>query len=259
MTTPAPAQVLAPVEFDAPLVEPAPGGLYSAVSWADQTGPSRFLAEGVQIRVHNYGGESAFGVWEAPWCGDPGDALKSGTRPGNLDPFDAITVWAFDQCDPTEASRREIRSRAEQNLRLLEPVAVEREFSARLLADAGVPADRAGVQAALGYLEGQIARTGTRAVIHCSPEHAPFLVDSGVVLDGGDGRLRTPLGNLWAFGGGYVDGLGRTLIATSPLFGWRDQVAVREALDPNHSTAVAVAERSLVVGYEQCIAAARLV
>lgn len=76
MTTP--TQTLNPVRFEAPLVNPSPGGLYGVTAWSiDETVP-RWLASGVQVRPHNYGGESAFGVWAADWCDDePGD-LKAG-------------------------------------------------------------------------------------------------------------------------------------------------------------------------------------
>ncbi|SIS03704.1 hypothetical protein [Williamsia sterculiae] len=60
-----------------------------------------------------------------------------------------MTVWGYDECDLTAASRTETHARAAHNLAMLEPVTVEREVAGRLLTDAGVPADRAGVQAAV--------------------------------------------------------------------------------------------------------------
>jgi hypothetical protein len=66
-------------------------------------------------------------------------------------------------------------------------------------------------------------------------------------------RLFIPVDQL-AFGGGYRQGLEDTLIATSPTFGWRDQVVTREVIKAEHNLFGAVAERSVVLGYEQMIA-----
>ena len=43
--------------------------------------------------------------------------------------------------------------------------------------------------------------------------------------------MKTPMGNTYVLGGGYVDGLADTLMATSPLYGWRGPVAVRDAME----------------------------
>lgn len=259
MTTPAPSTPgLLPVEFDAPLVNPSPGGLLSAVTWTQEGGTPRWLASGVRIRVHNFGGDDAFGIWAAEWCGDPGDELKTGTRPAVPDPFDPLTVWAYDECDLTEPSQAEVRVRAQQNLRMREAVAVEREFSARLIADAPAGPPAADIVSALGHLEAQLAKTNTIGVIHASAEWAAAAADRNLLMFTGGGAPRTPMGHLWAFGGGYVDGLGKAMVATSPLFGWRDVPAVRESIETEHNRFTAIAERSVVIGYERAVATAWL-
>lgn len=256
MTTPTP-QTLNPVEFDAPLINPAPDGLYAATSFLAQgaTDVPRWLASGVRVRPHNYGGEEAFGVWDAPWCGDPGDSIKDGDRPGLPEPFDPITAWAYDQCDLTVPSQQEVRERAAQNLRLIEPVAVEREFAARLLADAGIAEAVPDLVAAVGHIEAQFAVTNTVGLIHASAGLAALADRYGLVIRNG-GALKTPLGHTWVFGGGYVEGLGDTIVGTSPVFGWRNGVEVREAIEAKFNQFVAIAERSVVVGYEKAIGAA---
>lgn len=46
------------------------------------------------------------------------------------------------------------------------------------------------------------------------------------------------------------------MVATSaPLFGWRDAAQVRTAMDERHNIFAAVAERTVLVGYEAVIAA----
>lgn len=258
MTTPTP-QTLNPVEFDAPLVNPAPDGLYAATSFLAQGAADvpRWLASGVRVRPHNYGGETAFGVWDAPWCGDPGDSIKDGDRPSLSDPFDPLTVWAFDICDLTAPSQQEVRERAAQNLRLIEPVAVEREFAARLLADAGTAEPVTDLVAAVGHIEAQLAVTNTVGLIHASAGLAAVADRYGLIIRAG-GVLKSPLGHTWVFGGGYVEGLGETIVGTSPTFGWRNTVEVRETIEERYNQFVVVAERSVVVGYEQAVAAATL-
>ena len=133
---------------------------------------------------------------------------------------------------------------------------VERAFADRLLADAAVSlggiASADDLRLALGYLEGQLAVTNTVGVIHASPEWASR--EFGLVVASGT-ALRTPLGHLWIFGGGYVEGLGDTIVATSPVFGWRDEVALREAMDYSRDLFAVVAERSVLVAYEAVVAA----
>lgn len=259
MTITAETAMLA-VNFEAPLVNPSPGGLYAVTSWTETapSEPPRWLASGVQVRTHNYGGETAFGVWTADWCADPGDLtpgdIKTGTRPDGLDPFDPITVWAYDECDMTAPSKAEVRERAQQNLRLLEQVAVETEFAARAKIDAGTATAVADIVAAVGSLEAAFSKTNTVGFIHASPALAAPAARFGLIQRTGAG-LKTPLGHSWVFGGGYDTPLGLTLVATSPTFGWRDQVAVRETHQVEVNTFLAIAERSVVVGYEHAIGA----
>jgi hypothetical protein len=254
-----------PVPFDAPLVNPSPGGLYPAVLWA-ATGadePSRFL-HGVEIRpAGNFGGDGASGVWNAPWCGDPEppDQVKEGERPDGLDPFQPVTVWAFDSCDLTEPSRAEVQDRAAQVLRVRESVMVAREFAARLLLDAadlGPTPTVADVVAALAHIEGEFAEANVLGYVHLSPEWLPVLVSAQLLTRSGL-NWTTPGGHTLVLDGGYRAGLDDTLVATSsPLFGWRDAPQVRTTIDERHNTFIAIAERSVLVGYEACIAAVEI-
>lgn len=336
--------VLPGIPFSAPLVNPAPNGLYPLVDWQDDGngGPSRFLGEGVWIRHYNYGGAGAFGVWDAPWCGkvervtvsgtggtwtysvnghattgqapgvsatnlqtainglsgvvagehqvsSPGPGIylishsddttvtavnggsltgpnagaktqpviKTGSRPEDTDPFPPMTTWAYGQCDMTRYGRDEANTRAQQNLRLLEPIAAERDFSIRLLADsAGGVVDRDLLPSAISYLEGLIAETGTLGIIHANPQWASVGAAQGQLWVRQGTTIKTPLGHSMAFGGGYVDGLGTTLVATSaPIFGWRDDVQLRSILNPETNESIAVAERSVALAYEEIIGA----
>lgn len=253
-----------PVMFTAPLLNPASNGLFAATQWTEigEGEASRHL-NGVEIRGENYGGENAAGVWDAPWCAVPSlDSAqrKDGDRPEIADPFDPITVWAFDQCDLTAPSRAEVRQRALQTLRLQEQNAVEREFAERLKVDAvGTPggiASVASLKLAIGYLEGALAQTNTLGFIHVGAQW--LSAESGLFSRSG-ATLKSPMGHTYIVGGGYVEGLAQSVVATSQPYGWRDQPSVREAIDERHNTFIAVAEHTFVVGVEAVVAAVQIV
>lgn len=248
------APVIAPVEFEAPPVNPAPFGLFAAVDW--QADADNRFHNGERVRGNNYGGENSFGVWEGHYCSAPVPGQKKeGERPEILDPFEPITVWAYDECDPTAPSRAEVLARAKQILRLEEQTAVEAEVANRMLTDAGTPEAVATLKAAVGYIEGVLAKTNTLGFIHAGAQWASQ--EFGLVIKSGT-KWVSPLGHTWVFGGGYVDALGDTLVATSQPFGWRDDPTTRSALDAKTNTFAAVAERTVVIGYEAVIAAATI-
>lgn len=246
--------VLAPSHFEAPPLNPSPNGLFAATVWSpDDT--VRFM-DGVEIRGANYGGENAFGIWEGHYCSAPQvGQIKDGTRPEILDPFDPITVWAYDECDLTEPSRREVEARAAQILRLEEQVAIELEFANRMLEDAGTPEVVTNLKEAVGYIEGVFAKTSTLGYIHVSASLVALEV--GLFIKSGTTRV-SPSGHTWVIGGGYVEGLENTLVATSQPFGWRNEPTTRTAPDVGHNLYAAVAERTVTIGYEALVAAATI-
>ncbi|OBK97746.1 hypothetical protein A5645_05590 [Mycobacterium asiaticum] len=248
---------LLPVMFDAPPVNPSPQGLYQVTAWSEVTGPTRFLA-GVEVRGPNFGGENASGVWGTDWCPVPplnNPERKEGDRPGILDPFAPMTVWAYDECDLTAPSRAEVERRAAQILRLQEQTAVEHEFSNRLLTDAGTPASADDLQWAVATLEAQLAEVGVLGFIHASPHFAVYAAQAQLLIRSGT-KLTTPLGHTWVFGGGYGPGLQSTIVATSQPYGWRNEPQLRTAIDQEHNIFAAVAERTVAIGYEAVIGAA---
>lgn len=249
-----------PVHFEAPLVNPSPGGLYPATNWTEEgDGPTRWLSGGVEVRGQNYSDGQASGIWDAPWCPPPAldGPRKEGERQTILDIFDPMTIWAYDSCDLTTPSRAEVQTRAAQILRLEEQPAVEREFAARLLLDAadlGPVPTVADMTAAMGALEAAMAKTNTLGYFHLGTQWAAALASAHLISRTGTGWT-TPMGHRLILGGGYVEGLGDTLVATSAPFGWRSSVQVREAVEERHNTYIAIAERSVVIGYEALVAA----
>lgn len=248
---------LSPVTFDAPLVNPAPNGLFGATQWTDEDGPLRWLPSGVDVRVFNYGGGTQFGVWTAPWNAAESELaptdVKEGVRPDFPDTFLALTTWAADECDLLKRSREEVRVRAQQVHRLQESNQVEKSLAARMLADAGTVAD-ANFTWAVGQLEAALAETNTLGFIHAGAQWATSAAQANLIVRSGP-VLKTPLGHTWVFGGGYVDALDSTIVATSPVYGWRGQVALRDAPSLEVNEYRAITERSLVVGYEALVGA----
>lgn len=251
----APTSVL-PVDYDAPPVNPIGVGLYSAATLLDVTGPSRFLHSGVEIRPRNCA--TGWGTWEADPCAvPPVDALKAGDRPVAGDPFEPLVVWGYDECGPLE-DFTEYEARALQNARLHEQGLAESHFGARLLADS-TPTTVADIVAAVSALEVAIGEAGFYGVIHASARFAAYAAQANLITrSSGSPILKTPLGHTWAFGAGYEDTLGSTLVATGPVTVWRDPYVTRSTLDERHNLKAAVAERGIVVGYECLVAASTI-
>lgn len=253
---------LLPVYVVPPLINPAPGGLVASTTWTEESGAPRWLGDGVQFRASvtgNYSSALAADVWEAPWNASPDDLtpddLKTGTRPDDPEPFAAVTAYGFDSCDLTAPSRAEVRSRAQQVLRMREPVLVARAFAERAALDAGTPTPVADLVEAVGELEAVLADLNVVGVIHASPALLAALVSRLLVTRTGTG-LRTPGGHALVVDGGYRPVLGDgLLIATSPTSGWRTPVAVRESIDAMDNVFVAISERSSIIGCEAILGA----
>lgn len=249
----------APVRFDAPLVNPAPGGLDAVTYWQEETGPLRWLPAGLEIRPFNYGLTSGFGVWTADWCAAEEDLTEddvkaAGDRPEPLLPFLGVTSWAADECDMREVSRAEVRTRAEQTHRLREPNFVEAAFGDRMLDDAGTPAAADDIVDAVGKLDEMFGDTNTLGFIHAAPRWISRAAQANLLRGTGPG-FKTPSGHTWVFGNGYKTVLADTLVGTSQPFGWRQVRVLKDGIPKTHDSFKAIVERSLIVGYEASVGA----
>lgn len=250
--------------IDPPQLPPYPHGIYEHVSWLNSGDPARFLIEdGVVIRPANFGGESSFGVWGAKWSTDPDDLdpvddVKTGSRPvvDESEPFTHETVFGFDQNyvgNLRADERAAVEDRALRSLLRHEQMSAEKQLAARMLADVGTPAAATSLKDAFGQITDAIAALGiSGALVHGRPywlAQEPGLFDPD--------RL-SRLGFNYVAGGGYVDTLDDVLVVTSPIFGWRGDTATRTALKHRSNQFAAVAERSVLLGYEQVIAAVEI-
>lgn len=239
--------MLPPFDYLAPQVNPTYTGLYAVATLIDTTLATR-LSGGVRIHPVNCGGNA--GTWPSDPCAAvPGELRKAGTRPTPADPFSPVTVWGWDQCDPTE-TEADVRSRAEQAVRLSEQGMVESALSLRLATDDAPLGTAGNVVDAVGQLEQALAEAGITGVIYANARVAAAADDHGLIIRTG-GALRTPLGHLWAFGAGFEYGV---MHATGIPTVWRDAFTTKSTLDPFENLRVAVAERTVVAGYECYIA-----
>lgn len=249
MTSPLPA-----LDYGAPEVNPQGLGLYAAatvINTGAATQGGLRISGGVIIRPVNC--DEGFGTWTADFCEEPGPSdIKEGDRQAESDPFLPVVPWAYDECDPQE-TEAQTEARAAQTLRLHEPLLVESQFAARLLADDGSAPDVDDILEALAVLEVALGEAGYNGFIHASRKWAPYAANANLIVGTGP-ILRTPLGNTWVFGGGYNSTLGDILVATGPVTVWRDEAVVNTALDPRINRRASVAERSVVAGYECLIA-----
>ncbi|MBF6138135.1 hypothetical protein IU501_34770 [Nocardia otitidiscaviarum] len=235
----------------APPLPPQPFGLYSVTTPIDvpppADGSSPRLISGVDWIPANCGPS---GVWTYDLCPTPDPAPedeKTGERPDD-GAFPPVIVWAVDECSLYATDTSENEARAQQILRLHEPLWVERHLAALLAARATALPAAASLAAAVGALEEALGDTGFAGVLHARRGLAAQLADLNLVaVDGG--QARTPLTNLWSFGGGYTD-LGDTLYATGPITIWCDPVTTRTAVEHTVNAREALAERRIVVGWE---------
>lgn len=246
---------LPPLDYTAPLARPPGGGLYAVANLLDRPDPAR-LSGGVSIWPVNC--DPSFGAWPADPCASTGDLLKSGDRSAPTEPFEPVVVWGYDECGPTKAET-DIVARAEHNLELGEQRTVEAALAERLRTD--LTRDSAhDLIDAVSRLEAALAARSLTGVIHASPAVAAYAQHFGLIIRPGN-RPRTPMGHLWSFGAGYADGDGVSttdLFATGDVTVWRDAPTSRATLDPRHNLRLAVAERTIVAGYECPVAAVKI-
>ncbi|MGA4690142.1 hypothetical protein ACPCXD_07715 [Rhodococcus sp. AB351] len=240
-----------PVQYDAPPVNPTTQGLYLAATLLDHPGANRLLS-GVDIWSMNCA--TGYGTWDVEPCADPGeDDIKAGDRAAVSETFTPLVVWGYDQCSPDE-DPAEIKARALHNVRLHEQNLVETHFATRILSDAGAATPAVDLVSAIGELEVQIGDAAIPGVIHLSRRYAAALDAAGVIV--GSGPIpRTRLGTALAFGSGYDVVLGSTLVATGPVTVFRSEIFEQDTLSPDQNLRAAIAERTIVAGYE-CLATA---
>lgn len=225
-----------PVVYAAVPANPLGGGLYDAASVVEAM-DMRHIG-GMVLEPVN---EGTSGLWELGSAENPD---KVGER-GDWPTFPATTVWAADGVKTVGATADGARERAEQLLRLKEPVHVEKFVAAQLL-EANAATSAATVQEQVAFLELELGKRGYPGVLHASRELLPALKDY-IVRQGQ--ALFTPGGHRWAFGGGY-GALGGDIVGTGAVTVVRSRLVEVGATDTRLNDYHAVAERVVAVGWE---------
>lgn len=234
---------LPPIDYQAPPLNAVGLGLYAAATLVDS---ATRLSGGVIIHPYNCG--TNVGSWPSDPCATPEpDARKSGERTAPGDPFLPITLWGYDECDLIETDEQ-LLGRAQHGLMLTEEQHVAEAFKARADDDAGAAVAADDIVSAVADIEAALATDpGVLGVIVADAVIAAHAESAGLIIRSGS-SLRTPLGHRWAFVGGDV--FGGDLYGVVGLTVWRDAVTAVPTIDARTNTRAAVAERTIVVGYE---------
>jgi hypothetical protein len=230
--------------YTPPPANPAGTGLYTAAALIDTGEPSR-LSFGVLVDSRNCGDS-----WVWPINCDtaiPDPSPKGSDRAARLDPFTGDVVGADDDCGAS-VPLAEAHERAQQLLRLQEPVRVEEQLTPKLLAAAGTPDTVTGLAAAVGALEEAVAGSGFTGVFHAAVHLLAPLTQAQLVIRQG-GQLLTPAGHRWAFGAGY-SGLDDTIVSTGPVAVHQGPIVFTDGPDYPHNDRLTVAEREVLVTWE---------
>lgn len=101
------------------------------------------------------------------------------------------------------------------------------------------------------------ASYGNVGYLHASPRVAAYAMEENLIVKDGP-LLRTHMGSIWVFGGGYPDTDPATIYISGQVTAWRDpQVFVTppdQTLDLVHNQYYMLAERAYAVTYD-CVAA----
>lgn len=251
--------------YDPPQLPPFPWGLYGYVDWVQDGGTPRFLLEdGVVVRPANFDAE--IGSWDKDWCVDPDTLVEADyklSERADFDedhPFTHETAWAGDRTfvgNLRQEERQRVRDRALNNIMRLEQVVSERNLADRFnadITDQSISVYAAtSIKDAVGHFADVAAKEGVGdLLIHGRPYWA--VQEYGLL----SGDLKTAFNQQYVAGGGYVEGLGDRLVLTSPIFGWRGDMESNEALKLEYNQFIAVAERSVLLGYEKIVAVAEI-
>lgn len=189
--------------------------------------------------------------------------LEGGNGPlGEASPF---TVYGHHTCSPIGSTFARAQELANQHLQVREEARVEQ---ALWTGDLGNVPNFAGANdyaapvnlgtltlwRAVSLLEQEIAaRYGSLGVIHMSRENASRLMKEGDLVRQG-GRLFTALGTPVVAGTGYASD---RIVGTPALFGYRGDVFSSsnrpgDLLDRGTNDLYAIAERTYLVGFDEC-------
>lgn len=199
---------------------------------------------------------------EVDVAGLPKDLTGGNGPEGDASPF---TVYGHHTCSPIGSTFARAQDLANQHLQVREEARVEQALWTGDLGNvpnlSGANGDAAPVNLgtlslwrAVSLLEQELAvRYGSLGVIHMSRENASRLMKEGDLVRQG-GRLFTALGTPIVAGTGYASD---RIVGTPALFGYRGDVFASsnrpgDLLDRGNNDLYAIAERTYLVGFDEC-------
>lgn len=241
---------------------PLPYGLFSILGFrgGEERWENGVLFEGITC-------DPAGGIG-APDC-DPEETIglpksldANGSPVGEASPF---TVYGHHTCSPIGGTFARAQDLANQHLQVREEARVEQALWTGDLGNVPNLSGANGYAApvnlgtlspwrAVSLLEQELAaRYGSLGVIHMSREIASRLTKEGDLVRQG-GRLFTALGTPIVAGTGYASD---RIVGTPALFGYRGEVFSSsnrpgDLLDRSNNDLYAVAERTYLVGFDEC-------
>ncbi|WP_280246739.1 hypothetical protein [Nocardia abscessus] len=267
-----------PLLVQAPAVIPARYGLQSA---ADQIAEAGRIHAGIQ--------------WDRPPCGPPtldpalcGDDPTELDLPGGIgqDRAYPIKVFAGFTCSPVDLTEPMMRARAEAALatdwvavesavwsstylRLMRQVAEEDAVEGDPINTPVLAEDPVSITRGVGLLEAYLGASYAGVGVIHAPRAVAAHAAAAQLISTEPGRLTTVLGNRWAFGSGYPntgpDGAPAAtgtawLVVTTAVSYRRTPVNHRrtreQSFDYGTNTIHAVADRTYIVSWDECVRAA---
>lgn len=192
--------------------------------------------------------------------GLPKDLDEGGLVLGEAEPF---LIYETYQCSPIGNTLSHAQDVAQARLEAREEMRVEQALSTGAFGQTPNFADTAAVtdlgaqpspREAIGLLEQTLATEyGAQGLLHMSRFTATILLEEGVVKLN-NGRLATLLGTPVVAGAGYAF---EGVIATPAIFGYRSDIfnssnRPGDLLDRDNNNLFGIAERSYLLGMEEC-------
>lgn len=245
------------------LLGPPSKGLFEAVSWQQEGEPLRFLAAGVTVRQPNFVDTLQVGVWGEAWNVAAVDVTTDKIiKRGDLTDLDFLpfTLYAYDQ-DPCphrlmDEARSAVQSRATALLARHEQTQAELKLAATLTANTPTPGTAANLGEAVSLIEIGLADAGldsSDGFVFANVEDATALLSAQFIEKRG-GQFFTALDYRVIFTTELV--AAGSLRATPQLYGWRGSITTRDHIEHTANDYIAIAERSMVIGYEAVVVAA---
>lgn len=257
---------LNPVYYEPKPMGPPSHGLFQAVTWVQDGGTARFLASGVEIKPINIPSPDQVDVWSEAWNAVAADIVESkgGDRPEAFrGQFSLVTLFAYDHSPCAhrlmDEVRSEVRGRAQWLLERYRQRQVAAHISSDLSAVETAVTATADLVSAVSSVESILYTDGLEVddvVLFAPPELAAYLVKEDMLKDG-----HSPLGYRWVFesGLGLLDSSDQpTILATTTLYGWRNDPEVHDHISYTTNDYFAFAEQSFVIGWERSVASVQL-